>query len=102
MRKMIAKKRSKNRITPDSLTDEENQTKFKVKRKGTEESFEVNAESIGEEMTKIGIKLEPISDHIPRFKLCLPKIDFPQLIVKSLFYMLVEKNSEFYELIDPS
>ena len=67
-----------------------------------DEYVEVTAESIGTAMKDIGIRLDPVTEHIPRFRLSLPTINFPQLIVKAFFYMLCEKNTEVCNLIIPT
>ena len=75
--------------------------KGKVNEDDSDEYFEVSAESIGTDMIAIGIKLDPVTDHIPRFRLCLPTINFTHLIVKGLFYMMSEQNGAVLELLTP-
>ena len=75
--------------------------KAKVNEDDSDEFIEISAESIGTDMMEIGIKLDPVTDHIPRFRLCLPTINFTHLIVKGLFYMMSEQNSEVLGLLTP-
>ena len=68
--------------------------KAKVNEDDSDEFIEISAESIGTDLMEMGIKLDPVTDHIPRFRLCLPTINFTNLIVKSFFYMMSEENTE--------
>ena len=54
----------------------------------------MTAESIADEMRAIGVHLDPCTDFIPRFRLPLTNINYPSIIVKSLFYTLCDENTE--------
>jgi hypothetical protein len=100
LKKMLSKKRNHNSNSTafnidDPLDEVEDKLTFwankvKINKDDPDEQVEVSSEIIATEMLAIGVRLDPVTEHIPRFKLCLPTINFPVLIVKALFYMLCE------------
>jgi len=61
---------------------------LKLNEKDPDEEVEVTSDSIAQEMQSFGIKLDATTDNIPKFKLQLSSIDFPNMIVKAMFYVL--------------
>ena len=67
---------------------------MKLHDQDSDQEVEVSSASVAAEMQLIGVKLEPVTENIPKFRFSLAALDLPNLIVKAIFYMLCEEDPD--------